>query len=304
MGSNPTPRTTNIPNNSMRLTVDSIGTFAVVTGRPLLRPTAIHTPASVVAMDKAAWGVADVSARVPDRIRLVYNRLLEAAGSIEDPSVRKVVLDILREPRVTFTRVEARISFFESPAAPRKHHAYPGGLLDHTLGVVEIAERLVEVYRTVYGARVDRDIVVGAALLHDLFKYYQYEPDPLTGGYRARSDWYFSHDFLMVAELSARGAPDRLIRAVAETHGTVPFSMVESQLVHQADSTDSEIVSKLQDIVWRACMDIELELGTVKAIRIFHEALRRASLFEYVEIYYSKGRDALREHIKKLVGLA
>ena len=239
-----------------------------------------------------------------DRVMKVYNRLVEIAESIRDPSVRTVVLDLVREPKVTFTKVEARISFFESPAAPRKHHAYPGGLLDHTLGVVEIAERLVDVYRGVYGARVDRDLVVGAALLHDLFKYYQYEPDPLTGGYRARSDWYFSHDFLMVAELSARGAPDKLIRAVAETHGTVPFSMVESQLVHQADSTDSEIVSKLQDIVWRACIDIELELGNVKAIKIFNEALRKASLFEYVEIYYNQGRDALREHIKRIVGLA
>ena len=239
-----------------------------------------------------------------ERARKVYERLLQKAESIEDGEIRKITIDILREPKVTFTEVEARISFFESPAAPRKHHAYPGGLLDHTLGVVEIAEKLIEVYRNVYGARVNRDVVVAAALLHDLFKYYQYEPDPLTGGYRPRSDWYFSHDFLMVAELSVRRAPDRLIRAVAETHGTVPFSMIESQIVHQADTTDSEFVSKLQDIVWRTCRDIEIELGTVRAEKIFNEAMKRASIFEYAEVYYTKGRDALREYIKKLLGLA
>ncbi|NOZ88497.1 MAG: HDIG domain-containing protein [Crenarchaeota archaeon] len=238
-----------------------------------------------------------------ERARRVYARLLEKAESIEDPEIRKVVVDLLRDPKVTFTEAEAKISFFESPAAPRKHHAYPGGLLDHTLGVVEISEKLIEVYRNVYGAKVNRSIVIGAALLHDLFKYYQYERDPLTGGYRPRSDWYFSHDFLMVAELSARKAPDPLIRAVAETHGTVPFSMVESQLVHQADSVDSEFVSKIQDVIWRACTDIELELGTVRAVKIFNEALRRASIFEYAEIYYTRGRDALREYIKKLLGL-
>ena len=238
-----------------------------------------------------------------ERARRVYERLLEKAESIKNPEIRKITIDLLREPKVTFTNVEAKISFFESPAAPRKHHAYPGGLLDHTLGVVEIAEKLIEVYRNVYGASVDRDIVVAAALLHDIFKYYQYEPDPLTGGYRPRSDWYFSHDFLMVAELSVRRAPDRLIRAVAETHGTVPFSMIESQIVHQADSTDSEFVSKLQDIVWRTCRDIELELGNVRAEKIFNEAMKRASIFEYAEVYYTKGRDALREYIKKLLGL-
>ncbi len=237
------------------------------------------------------------------RVERVYESLLEKAYSISDTTLRDIVVKLLQEPIVTFTKVEPKISFFESPAAPKKHHAYPGGLLDHTLGVVEIAEKLVEVYRGTYGADVDRDIVVAAALLHDLFKYYQYEPDPLTGGYRPRSDWYFSHDFLMVAELSVRGAPDPLIRAVAETHGTTPFTMIESQIVHQADTTDSEIVSKIQDIVWKACLDIEIELGNVKAIKIFHEAMKKAPIFEYAKIYYSSGRDQLREYIKKLLGL-
>ncbi len=238
-----------------------------------------------------------------ERVKKVYEKLVSKAETIESPEIRRITLDLLRNPVVTFTKVEPKISFYESPAAPKKHHAYPGGLLDHTLGVVEIAEKLIEVYRETYGAEVNRDIVIAAALLHDLFKYYQYERDPLTGGYRPRSDWYFSHDFLMVAELSVRGAPDPLIRAVAETHGTTPFTMIESQIVHQADTTDSDMVSKLQDIVWRACLDIELELENVKAIKIFHEAMRRAPIFEYAKIYYTQGRDALREYIKKLLGL-
>lgn len=237
------------------------------------------------------------------RIRKVFSRIIEKAESISDSRLRNIVMSIIQDPRVTFTSVEAKISFFESPAAPRKHHAYPGGLMDHTLGVTEIADKLVDVYKGVYGAKVDRDLVISAAILHDVFKYYQYEPDPLTGGYRPRSDWYFSHDFLLVAELSYRKAPDKLIRAVAETHGTIPFSMLESQLVHQADSVDSQIVSNIQDVVWRVCTDIELELGNMKAIRIFNEALRRTPIFEYVEVYYTSGRDALREYIKRVVGL-
>ncbi len=265
------------------------------------RKPAQYPSLSVQVLLLAGCGV--VEGVFEERARRVYGRLLEKAKSISDLGLRKLVVEMLRNPVVTFTRVEPRISFFESPAAPKKHHAYPGGLLDHTLGVVEIAEKLMEVYRDTYGAEVDKDIVVAAALLHDLFKYYQYERDPLTGGYRPRSDWYFSHDFLMVAELSVRGAPDRLIRAVAETHGTTPFTMIESQIVHQADSTDSDMVSKLQDIVWRACLDLELELENVKAIKIFHEAMKRAPIFEYARVYYTEGRDALREYIKQLLGL-
>ncbi len=238
------------------------------------------------------------------RARMVWEKLLEHARSIRDSELSRIVLDMIKDPRITFTRAEPRISFWESPAAPKKHHAYPGGLLDHTLGVTEIALSLVDVYSRVYGAAIDRDLVVAASLLHDLFKYYQYEVDPLTGGYRPRSDWYFSHDFAMVAELSVRGAPDKLIRAVAEAHGTVPFTMIESQIVHQADTTDSQFVSQLQDIVWRACMDIELEKPELKALKVFYDAMRGAPIFEYAKVYYEKGRDGLREHIKRVLGLA
>jgi 7,8-dihydroneopterin 2',3'-cyclic phosphate phosphodiesterase len=252
---------------------------------------------------KIVHGIEELPVEFRERVRSVYEKLVNKARSISDPTLRTITMRLLEEPVVTFTKVEPKISFFESPAAPKKHHAYPGGLLDHTLGVVEIAEKLIEVYRETYGAEVNRDIVVSAAILHDLFKYYQYERDPLTGGYRPRSDWYFSHDFLMVAELSVRGAPDPLIRAVAETHGTTPFTMIESQIVHQADSTDSEMVSKIQDIVWRVCLDIELELETVKAVKVFHEAMKRAPIFEYAKIYYARGRDELREYIKRLLGL-
>ncbi len=238
------------------------------------------------------------------RARLVLERIKRHAETIEDGKLRSLVVELLEDPRITFTRVEPRISFLESPAAPKKHHAYPGGLLDHTLGVTEIALRLIEVYEKVYGAEVDRDTVVAAAILHDLFKYYQYERDPLTGGYRPRSDWYFSHDFAMVAELTVRGAPDKLVRAVAETHGTVPFTMVESQIVHQADTTDSSFVANLQDIVWRVCQDIELEVEGVKALKVFYDAMRAVPIFEYAKVYYSRGRDGLRDYIKRLLGLA
>jgi 7,8-dihydroneopterin 2',3'-cyclic phosphate phosphodiesterase len=241
--------------------------------------------------------------RFERRAKTVWKRLLGYAESIADSKLRSLVVELLQDPRITFTRVEPKISFFESPAAPKKHHAYPGGLLDHTLGVTEISLRLVEVYEGVYGAEVDRDIVVAAALLHDLFKYYQYEVDPLTGGYRPRTDWYFSHDFAMVAELSVRGAPDKLVRAVAEAHGTVPFTMVESQIVHQADTTDSSFVSNLQDIVWRVCQDIELEVEGAKALKVFYDAMRSAPIFEYAKVYYSRGRDGLRNYIKQLLGL-
>lgn len=55
------------------------------------------------------------------------------------------------------------------PAAKRNHHAYLGGLLEHSLSVAKAADRLCGHYRE-QGAELDRDLLVAAALLHDIGK--------------------------------------------------------------------------------------------------------------------------------------
>ena len=55
--------------------------------------------------------------------------------------------------------------FIRNPAAKRFHHAYIGGLLEHT---VDVAETAVAIVGTVPG--VDRDMVIAGALLHDIGK--------------------------------------------------------------------------------------------------------------------------------------
>jgi 3'-5' exoribonuclease len=55
------------------------------------------------------------------------------------------------------------------PAAKKNHHAYLGGLLEHSLSVARAADRLCAHYRE-QGAELDRDLLVAAALLHDIGK--------------------------------------------------------------------------------------------------------------------------------------
>lgn len=55
------------------------------------------------------------------------------------------------------------------PAAKRNHHAYLGGLLEHSLSVARAADRMCAHYRE-QGAALDRDLLVAAALLHDVGK--------------------------------------------------------------------------------------------------------------------------------------
>ena len=55
--------------------------------------------------------------------------------------------------------------FIRNPAAKRFHHAYIGGLLEHS---VDVAEMALAVAATAPG--VDRDMVIAGALLHDIGK--------------------------------------------------------------------------------------------------------------------------------------
>lgn len=60
--------------------------------------------------------------------------------------------------------------FPEAPAALHFHHAYQGGLLAHTLEVTELALRMTPAH-----PQVNTDVLIAAALWHDLAKIYEYK---------------------------------------------------------------------------------------------------------------------------------
>jgi 3'-5' exoribonuclease len=58
------------------------------------------------------------------------------------------------------------------PAAKAKHHAYTHGLIEHTLEVTKFAIRDLENY-----PKINKDVLITAALFHDLGKIDEYEVD-------------------------------------------------------------------------------------------------------------------------------
>ena len=55
--------------------------------------------------------------------------------------------------------------FTLAPAGTKHHHSYHGGLLEHTVGVMEAADRIAPNY-----PRLDRDLLLLGAMLHDIGK--------------------------------------------------------------------------------------------------------------------------------------
>lgn len=80
------------------------------------------------------------------------------AHGIKNPFCRQLLLEFFRD-QVFFDK------FQQAPAAKSMHHAYIGGLLEHTLAVSQLAAQVSELYPV-----LDRDLLITGAMLHDIGK--------------------------------------------------------------------------------------------------------------------------------------
>jgi 3'-5' exoribonuclease len=90
----------------------------------------------------------------------------ELAATIRDPWIARLVRSFLDDDRLA-------AAFAAAPAAKVNHHAYVGGLAEHTLSVM----RLCAAAAAHYG-ELDRDLLLAGALLHDVGKTIEIAVEP------------------------------------------------------------------------------------------------------------------------------
>jgi 3'-5' exoribonuclease len=88
----------------------------------------------------------------------LYAELLEYAGSIANPWLKKLTTGILSDPKIA-------VRYKRAPAAKVMHHAYLGGLLEHVVGLCGLAKQIAAHY-----PELDVDLLLTAAILHDVGK--------------------------------------------------------------------------------------------------------------------------------------
>lgn len=93
------------------------------------------------------------------------------AREVYDPPLRGLLESLLRDAEL---RGELRRAPCALPATPGRagsgHHAYLGGLLEHTVAVATLAIELCTVH-----AKLDRDLLLSAALAHDVGRAREFE---------------------------------------------------------------------------------------------------------------------------------
>ena len=88
----------------------------------------------------------------------MFDRLIEIAKTVKHPGLRKLLAAFLKDP-------DTAARFRRCPAAVQNHQAFLGGLLEHTLGVSELALVAAERYPD-----LDRDLLIAGVILHDIGK--------------------------------------------------------------------------------------------------------------------------------------
>ncbi|MCW4035678.1 MAG: HDIG domain-containing protein [Candidatus Bathyarchaeota archaeon] len=171
----------------------------------------------------------------------MMTELESLASEIGDEGLRGMVLDFLKRPKAELKG--GRLPLDECPGGAYVHHAYEGGLLQHTVAVVRLVLTICDLVEGVYGGEVDRDVVMAGALLHDLMKCYSYTRE--GDGFRTSPlGERVDHLSLLVAELYRRGFPVDVIHAVAAHHGDqspVKPKTLEALILSVADLADSEL---------------------------------------------------------------
>ena len=175
---------------------------------------------------------------------VMHAELLALVGTVKNPHLRSL-LDR------TFSNPEISRRFQRAPAGIKLHHAYVGGLLEHTLSVVRLADNVASHYDF-----LDRDLLLAGAFLHDLGKIWELSYDQafdytdegrLVGHLLMETEWLSKR----IDEIE--GFPPSLhnhfMHLLASHHGLqehgAPVTPVrpEALALHYVDDLDSKMAS-------------------------------------------------------------
>ncbi len=171
-----------------------------------------------------------------------FTKLLEIIDSIRNSYLKKLLEAI-------FYNDEISSVFTKAPGGKFIHHASIGGLIEHTLGVVEICEVVAKRYKS-----IDRDLLITAAVLHDIGKIHEYSMDiaiDRTDEGILLGHIYTGSEFIakMIAEIEdfPKELKVKLIHCILSHHGEYEYGSpkkpktLEAVALHYADALDSKV---------------------------------------------------------------
>lgn len=180
----------------------------------------------------------------PGDIKGYWESLTGVVESIENRILRALLQEFFGDS--TFVA-----NFLRVPAALKRHHAYIGGLAEHTAGVTALAAAAATYYPL-----VDRDLLLTGAILHDIGKVQTYRIDH---GFQGTDEGKLLGHLVLGVQMVDRAldrvcsqdAPDRelrnkLLHLLISHHGLMEWGSpiepltVEACILHHVDNLDAQ----------------------------------------------------------------
>ena len=189
------------------------------------------------------YDLADFTPASENDIDEMYGKIAGYINSVDNPFIKTLLENIVINDQ------ERANAFKTRSAAKSMHHGYMGGLLEHTLAVVEICNFVGARYK-----HVNKDLLLAGAILHDFGKIHELTPMP----HNEYSDdgQMLGHIIIGVEIVSAEVAkipnfPHQLASLIKHMiishHGEFEFgspklpSISEAMLLHFADNMDAKL---------------------------------------------------------------
>lgn len=178
----------------------------------------------------------------------LLTRLQEIMQTLQHPQLRALADCFLEDDGLLDALCMA-------PAGVKAHHAYHGGLIEHIVSMLEIADRVCQLYPA-----VNRDLLLLGVLLHDLGKVRELSWDPtlaytdegqLLGHMNIAMEILNEKLLLVRTQLGGQGLPQemvlRLKHMILSHHGNLEFGSArvpmtpEAIALHQIDNLDARL---------------------------------------------------------------
>jgi 3'-5' exoribonuclease len=110
---------------------------------------------------EGTFEIGDLVPKTSRDVGQMFTRLSEILGSIQNRHLAALVQAYLDDEKLM-------ADFRNAPAAMNFHHAFLGGLLEHTLNAIEVSDAVCPFY-----PGLNRDIVIAGIFLHDIAKTWE-----------------------------------------------------------------------------------------------------------------------------------
>lgn len=196
--------------------------------------------------------VEDLMPHTPKDIDQMFRRITEICQSVQNRHLAALLQAYLDD-------AELMQQFCRAPAAMSFHHAYIGGLLEHTNNALEVADAIIKFY-----PGLSRDLVIAGIFLHDIAKTWELSYDSAFSytdggqlvGHIVKSAIWIEHKAKAAEQSLGEPMPQDLINVlqhiIISHHGTPEFGAIkvpatpEAIAVHFIENLDAKLMMSLQ----------------------------------------------------------